>query len=169
MAKKDISTAGKVWRVWLAIAVPLGGGLIISLLTRDAMGQFNAMEKPALAPPDWLFPVAWTALYVLMGIASYFVWHAGRQGKKADMKISRAALWLYGIQLALNFAWTILFFNLGWYWFAFGWLAVMWVLEIALLIFSRKVSKGAFWCLVPYLLWTTFAAYLNLMIAILNK
>ena len=169
MTKKDLKTVGKIWRIWLAIAVPLGGGLLISLLTRDAMGQFNSMKQPALAPPAWLFPIAWTILYVLMGLASYFIWHSGRQGKKADKKIATSALWVYGIQLVFNFAWTIVFFNLGWYWFAFGWLAVMWVLEIVLIILSGKISKGAVWSLLPYLLWTTFAGYLNLMIAILNK
>lgn len=169
MAKKDVKTVGKVWRIWLAIAVPLGGGFLISLLTQDAMGQFNAMEKPPLAPPDWLFPVAWTILYVLMGLASYFIWHQGYiSRKKMDKAISKTALWIYGIQLVFNFAWTLIFFNLGWYWFAFAILMVMWILEIALLVLSHKISKGAFWCLLPYVLWTTFAAYLNLMIAILN-
>lgn len=168
MAKKDIKTVGKVWRIWLAIAVPLGGGLLISLLTQDAMGKFNAMEQPPLAPPAWLFPVAWTILYVLMGVASYLIWHAGRQGKKMDKQIAKTALWIYGIQLVFNFAWTLFFFNLGWYWFAFAILMVMWCLEIALLCLAKKVSTGAFWCLLPYLLWTTFAAYLNIMIAILN-
>ena len=168
MTKKDIRTVGKVWRIWLAIAIPLGGGLLISLFTRDAMGQFNAIEKPQVAPPDWLFPIAWTILYILMGVASYFIWHAGHQGKKSDKRISVAALVFYGLQLALNFAWTIIFFNLGWYWFAFGWIIALWVFEFIVLVLAQKVSRGAFWCLFPYLLWTTFAAYLNLMIAILN-
>ena len=168
MARNDIKTVGKVWRIWLAIAVPVLGGLLISLLTRDAMGQFNSMKQPVLAPPAWLFPVAWTILYVLMGVASYFIWHEGHLGKKKQKMYAKTALILYGLQLAVNFAWTILFFNLGWYWFAFGWLIFMWMLEIAVLTFAHKLSRGAFWCLVPYILWTTFAAYLNLMIAVLN-
>ena len=125
-------------------------------------------QQPPLAPPAWLFPVAWTILYILMGVASYLIWHAGRQGNKMDKQISKTALWVYGIQLVLNFAWTLLFFNLGWHWFAFAVLMVMWCLEIVLLCLAKKVSMGAFWCLLPYLLWTTFAAYLNIMIAILN-
>ena len=169
MAKKDVKTVGKVWRIWLAIAVPLLGGFLISLLTRDAMGQFNSMKQPPLAPPAWLFPIAWTILYVLMGLASYFIWHQGYVSrKKMDKAISKTALWLYGIQLVFNFAWTLIFFNLGLYWAAFAVLIVMWIMEVALITLSYKVSKGAFWCLLPYLLWTTFAAYLNLMIAILN-
>lgn len=169
MAKKDIKTIGKVWRIWLAIAIPLLGGLLISLLTINAMGQFNSMEQPPLAPPAWLFPIAWTILYILMGLASYFIWHAGHLGKKPAKKIAKTALWLYGIQLVFNFAWTIIFFNLGWYWFAFGWLIVMWILEIAVLLLGRKITRAACWCLLPYLLWTTFAAYLNFAIALLNQ
>ena len=168
MAKKDIKTAGKIWRIALAIAVTLGGGFLISLLTQDARGKFGAIKQPPLAPPAWLFPIAWTILYVLMGLSCYLIWHAGHMGKKTDKSIARAALWIYGIQLVFNFAWTIVFFNLGWYWAAFGVLAVMWCLEIALLCLAKKISCSAFWCLVPYLLWTTFAGYLNVMIAILN-
>ncbi|MBQ9017359.1 tryptophan-rich sensory protein [Candidatus Saccharibacteria bacterium] len=168
MARNDIKTVGKVWRIWLAIAIPLGGGLLVSLFTRDAMGQFNSLEKPFLAPPDWLFPVAWTILYILMGLASYYIWHEGHLGKKKQKVMAKTALWFYGIQLVFNFAWTIVFFNLGWYWAAFVLLLVMWMLEIALVILAGKMSKAALWCLIPYLLWTTFAGYLNLMIAILN-
>ena len=165
---KETSTFGKVWRVILCLAVPLGGGFLISLLTRDAMGQFDGLDKPFLAPPAWLFPVAWTILYLLMGLASYLVYRDGAAGKKAERSMARTALVIYGVQLAFNFAWTVVFFNLGWYWFAFAWLMVMWVLEIVLVCMARKISVGAFWCLLPYLLWTTFAAYLNLMIAVLN-
>ena len=169
MAKKELKTAGKVWRVWLAIAVSLLGGLLISFLTRDAMGQFNSMEQPPLSPPAWLFPVAWTILYILMGVASYLIWYKGYTSrKKMDKTISKTALWIYGIQLVFNFAWSLIFFNIGWYWFAFAVLIVMWIFEIALITLACKVSKAAAWCLLPYLLWSTFAAYLNLMIAILN-
>ena len=166
--KKEMTAFGKVWRVALAILVPLGGGFLISLITRNAMDQFGALKQPLLAPPAWLFPVAWTILYVLMGVASYLIFANMMRGKKAERKIGVAALVIYGVQLLLNFLWTPLFFNAGLYWVAFAVLAAMWVLEIVDLILAFRVSRAAFWCLIPYILWTSFAAYLNISIAILN-
>lgn len=166
--KKKITTFGKVWRCVLCILVPLGGGVLISLLTRNAMEKFGMLEQPPLAPPAWLFPVAWTILYVLMGVASYLIYLSMVRGKKAERKIGTVALVIYAVQLVFNFIWTPIFFNAGLYWVAFSVLAVMWALEIALLVLVFKVSRAAFWCLLLYLCWTTFAAYLNISIAILN-
>ncbi|MBQ3476210.1 tryptophan-rich sensory protein [Candidatus Saccharibacteria bacterium] len=166
---QKISTWGKIWRIALAIAVPLCGGFIISLFTRDAMSKFGSFNQPPLAPPAWLFPVAWTVLYVLMGLASYFIWKKGYDSRKAaDKSASKTALIIYGIQLVFNFVWTPLFFSLGWYWPAFAWLLVMWVLIIVLMMKAYKISRPAFWMLLPYIIWCTFAAYLNCGIAILN-
>ena len=167
-SNSKLTTWGKIWRLALAITIPLGGGFLISLLTRNAMDQFGMFKQPPLAPPAWLFPVAWTILYCLMGIASYFIYLKLRQGDKSTKTLARTALIIYAIQLILNFLWTPLFFNANLYWFAFGILLAMWALEIVLLVFAFKISKPAFWCLLPYLLWTTFAAYLNISIAILN-
>ena len=166
---QKLSTWGKIWRIALAIAVPLCGGFIISLFTRDAMSKFGSFNQPPLAPPAWLFLVAWTVLYVLMGLASYFIWKKGYDSRKAaDKSASKTALIIYGIQLVFNFVWTPLFFSLGWYWFAFAWLLVMWALIIVLMMKAYRISRPAFWMLLPYIIWCTFAAYLNCGIAILN-
>ena len=160
---------GKIWCIALSIAVPLGGGIIISLFTRDAMTKFNTFNQPPLAPPAWLFPVAWTILYTLMGLSSYFIWTKGYlSNKKETKKTAKIALILYGVQLLFNFAWTPLFFTLDWFWVPFVWLLIMWAIIIALMVETYKISKPAFWMLLPYLLWCTFAAYLNCGIAILN-
>lgn len=166
--KKKVSTFSKVWRIALCILVPLGGGFIISMFTRDTMEKFGSFNQPPLAPPAWLFPVAWTILYILMGVASYLIYAKYRDGKKAEKPLAKAGLIVYGIQLALNFIWTPLFFTGGLYWVAFAVLALMWIAEIVLLVLSFKTSRAAFWCLLPYLLWTTFAGYLNIGIAVLN-
>ena len=172
MAKKNtknqLTGFGKVWRVALAILVPLGGGFLVSLLTRNAMDQFGMLKQPALAPPAWLFPVAWTILYVLMGVASYLIFAGMMRRKKSERKVGVVALVIYGVQLLFNFIWTPIFFNAGLYWVAFAVLAVMWVLEIVVLILTFRISRAAFWCLIPYILWTSFAAYLNISIALLN-
>ena len=158
---KKLTTFAKTWRLILCVLAPLGGGFLISLLTQNAMSQFSSFNQPPLAPPAWLFPVAWTILYILMGVASWLICISTNKSKTS-------ALVIYAIQLVLNFIWTPIFFNANQYWLAFGILIAMWLLEIILLTKSFKISRPAFWCLIPYLLWTTFAAYLNISIAILN-
>ena len=158
----------KIFQIIIAILIPLGGGFLVSLLTRDAMGQFDSFKQPPLAPPAWLFPVAWTILYILMGFASYLIYRQYETSKKAGQMVAKSALALYVVQLILNFAWTPIFFNLGQFWLALVVLLAMWLVEILILAKARKISRPAFYCLIPYLLWTTFAAYLNISIALLN-
>lgn len=164
----EVKVGTKIFQIIIAILIPLGGGLLVSLLTRDAMGQFNSFKQPPLAPPAWLFPVAWTILYILMGFASYLIYRQYKTSKKAEQAVAKSALVLYVVQLILNFAWTPIFFNLGQFWLALVILLVMWLVEILILAKARKISRPAFYCLIPYLLWTTFAAYLNISIALLN-
>ena len=151
----------KILKVGLFIAIPLLIGGVSALITMGNMQLFDSINKPPLAPPKWLFPVAWTILYIMMGIASYFLY-------KADSEEGREALVLYGIQLFFNFWWSIIFFNLKAYWFAAIWLFTMWIIILILLIKSKKIDVRSFWLLLPYFLWTTFAFYLNVGIAILN-
>ena len=151
----------KVGKIILAILIPLLVGGISALITMNQMELFETVAKPPLAPPRWLFPVAWTILYILMGIASYLLYIA-------DTQEGREALVLYGIQLFFNFFWSIIFFNLEAYWFALIWLFIMWIIILLLLIKSKKVDERAFWLLLTYFIWTTFAFYLNFGIAILN-
>lgn len=167
--KTALTTWGKVWRIALAIIIPLGGGFVVSLFARDTMMKFGAFNQPPLSPPAWLFPVAWTILYTLMGLASYFIWRKYRDAKKStERSAAKTALIIYFVQLAFNFVWTPLFFILDWFWAAFAWLLIMWILIIALMIKTYKISRPAFWMLLPYLLWCTFATYLNCGVAILN-
>ena len=151
----------KILKVGLFIAIPVLIGGLSALITMGNMQLFDSINKPPLAPPKWLFPVAWTILYIMMGIASYFLY-------KADSEEGREALVLYGIQLFFNFWWSIIFFNLKAYWFAAIWLFTMWIIILILLIKSKKIDVRSFWLLLPYFLWTTFAFYLNVGIAILN-
>ncbi len=142
------------------LAIPLAVGSLSSLLTRSSMETFEAISKPALAPPGFLFPAVWTILYILMGIASYLVLTSGRPND--------TALTVYGIQLAFNFFWPIIFFNLGLYLFAFLWLVLLWLLILITAVLFCQISKPAGYLMLPYLLWVTFAGYLNLSIYLLN-
>lgn len=144
-----------------ALAIPLAAGVLSAALTRDAMSSFSAMKQPPLSPPGWLFPVVWAILYLLMGFASYLIVTSGQE--------TEHALTLYFAQLFFNFLWSIWFFDFRWYLFAFFWLSILWVLIFATIRAFAVISKKAALLFVPYLLWVTFAGYLNLGIWLLNR
>lgn len=150
-------------KLLISLAIPLGVGGLSSLLIGGGMGQYQAMEQPPLSPPGWVFPVVWTILYLLMGYASYRVYTSG-----ADQKKIRTALKLYGAQLAVNFLWPLVFFGLQWYYAAFVLLIVLWVLIYLTMRSFSDIDEWAGNLLLPYILWVTFAGYLNLGVAILN-
>lgn len=147
-----------------SIALPLLVGLISGLLTRNAMQDFQTLVKPPLAPPGWLFPVVWTILYTLMGISAYLI-----QTSSADPEVKSDALMIYRYQLIVNFLWPVLFFSFGWYLFAFAWILLLWGLVILMIWDFSKISKTAAYLNIPYLIWLTFAAYLNGAIWWLNR
>ena len=147
----------------VCIAVPLAVGGIAALLTGGGMQTFESLNQPPLSPPGWLFPVVWTILYALMGAASYLVLTSGAASGDINRAINR-----YALQLAINFLWPVFFFGLSAYWFAFAWLIALWGAILAAVMTFRRVSATAAWMLLPYLLWVTFAGYLNIGIAILN-
>lgn len=128
------------------------------------MEAFEALRQPPLSPPGWLFAPVWTVLYVLMGIGSYLV-----ISSNAAPDVQKRALWTYGIQLAFNFLWPILFFNLKIYLVAFIWLAVLWMLILTTTTQFWRIRKAAGYLLTPYLIWVTFAGYLNLGVFWLNR
>lgn len=148
-------------RLLLCLAIPLGVGALAGILTKDSMMQFSLLNKPPLSPPGWLFPVVWTVLFLLMGYASYLV-------SRSDSVQKRPALILYAIQLIVNFFWSIFFFSFEWYLFSFFWLVLLWVLILLTIRAFWRISPVAAILLIPYLLWVTFAGYLNLAIYFLN-
>lgn len=142
------------------IAIPLAAGSLSALLSQSGMAAYAMMNKSALSPPEWVFPVVWTILYVLMGIASYLVLTSG--------KPNDAALTVYAIQLFFNFFWSILFFRLGLCVTAFIWLVLLWFLILGTTVLFYRIVKAAGYLMIPYLLWVAFAGYLNLSICLLN-
>ena len=147
----------------ICLVIPLAVGGIAALLTGGGMDTFETLNQPPLSPPGWLFPVVWTILYILMGIASYLVLTSG----KSEENIRRALV-LYGIQLAFNFLWPIFFFGLSAYLFAFIWLVALWLLILATTVSFYRISDIAGYLMIPYLVWVTFAGYLNLGVYLLN-
>ena len=151
----------KTYAVSIAIALAVGG--LSALFTNMGMDNYRLVEKPTLTPPEIVFPIVWTILYTLMGISAARIWIAsedrGRNG----------GLLLYAIQLVVNFFWSIVFFNLQAYGFAFFWLLILWLLVLLMIISFSKTDKIAAYLQIPYFLWLTFAAYLNFMVWMLNK
>ena len=145
----------------ISVGISLGVGILSSLFTPNIAGEYEAIPNPPFAPPGWIFPVVWTILYVLMGIASYLVWLEPPGEEK------RSAMLYYGAQLIVNFFWPVLFFRLDAYVTAFFWLLLLWYLVFVTWQKFSELNRIAGYLLIPYLLWLTFAAYLNFYIAFL--
>jgi len=149
----------------VAIGVSLAAGLIGSIFTMSAIPTWYAgLAKPELSPPSWVFGPAWTVLYILMGIALYIVWSKG-WAKNKNVHIATA---IFGVQLVLNVLWSFVFFGMQAPFFAFMVILLLWVAILMTIVAFDRVSVPAAILLVPYLLWVSFAAYLNYGIYILN-
>jgi tryptophan-rich sensory protein len=145
------------------IAIPLIAGGISGVISRSGMAAYQMLNKPPLSPPGWVFPVVWTILYALMGLASFLVLISGK-----PEKMVKQALTVYALQLAVNFFWPIFFFRFGWYLFSFVWLLLLWTLILLTILLFNQISGLAARFMLLYLLWVTFAGYLNFMVYLLN-
>lgn len=143
------------------ILIPLAVGLVSGILTKNSMTMYNSLNQPDFAPPGWIFPVVWTILYILMGVSSYLIATSPSQKKQE-------ALLLYAIQLILNFIWSPIFFGLGNYFLAFLVLLLLWYVIVKMIRAFFRIDPTAALLQIPYLLWITFAGYLNLAIIFLN-
>lgn len=152
------------WKQLLpALMLPLALGGLSAWLNRGAMADYAALNKPPLSPPGWLFPVVWTLLFLLMGLASYLV----AVSPVSDRRRGRA-LRLYLVQLGFCFFWGSLFFGLGARFAAFVWLLLLLGLALVCCLLFWHIHRRAGALLLPYLLWLLFAAYLNLSLWLIN-
>lgn len=150
---------------FISLAITLGIGFVASIFTRpEIKNWYITLQKPSFTPPNWLFPVAWTLLYILIATAAYLVW------KRRDRSsVYKTTVVIYSIQLALNFSWSIVFFGMHQ---IFGGLVIIVLLLVCIVLniaWFGKFTKVAAWLLVPYILWVSYAALLNLNIYLLNK
>ena len=148
----------------IAIVVTQLAGIIGSLFTFSAIPTWYAtLTKPELNPPSWVFGPVWTTLYVLMGVSVFLIWQKGWERK--DVKI---AVSVYGVQLVLNALWSIVFFGMQSPGLALVNIALLFVSIVSTMILFYKISRPAMYLLVPYILWVSFASYLNYAIYALN-
>lgn len=153
----------KSYVVSILIALVTGG--LSALLTSGNMDLYSTIITPPLAPPSILFPIVWTILYILMGISAAMIYNT----ETAPLSQRKSALYTYGISLLFNFFWSIIFFNNRQFLFAFIWLLALLFLIVRTIMKYYKINPVAAYLQIPYLLWVTFAGYLNFAIWVLNK
>ena len=145
------------------VVCQLAGGLGAIFTTPAIPTWYASLNKPPFNPPNWVFFPVWTLLYTLMGIAAFLVWRKG-----LDQRRVRVALGLFGIQLILNLAWTIIFFGLHSLFGAVIAILFLWIFILVNIVTFWRISKPAGALLIPYILWVSFAGLLNVSVWMLN-
>ncbi len=140
-------------------------GIIGSVFTTPSIpGWYAALAKPPFNPPNWVFAPVWTTLYALMGIAAYFVYEKGLKRNEV-----RKALAVFAGQLLLNTLWSVVFFGTHKILGAAVIIVFLWGMIAATIWLFSRISKAAAYLLVPYILWVSFAAVLNISLYVLNR
>lgn len=142
----------------ISLLISLGTGTLAGILTKNSVRIYSELPKPDFSPPGFIFPIVWTVLYLLMGISAYLVFCSNSKNRTS-------ALFFYFLQLAVNFLWPFIFFNLQQFTFAFVWIILLFVLVVIMIAEMYKVDKTAAYLQIPYLLWLLYAMYLNFNVA----
>ncbi len=153
----------KPYIISILIALAVGG--LSAFSTRNNMDIYNDIKMPPFSPPGVVFPIVWSILFILMGVSSALVY----KKREVNPKASSDGLLVYAISLFFNFMWSIIFFNLRSFFFAFIWILVLWALILATILNYKKVSPLAAYLQIPYLIWVSFATYLNFGVYLLNR
>lgn len=149
----------------VSVVIALAVGVISAAVTSGSMDIYSEINRPPLSPPSILFPIVWTVLFTLMGISAALVYRF----KDTKHDGVRTALIVYGVNLAVNFIWSLIFFNMQAYLFAFIWILLLLAVIVTMIILFKRISPLAAYLQIPYLLWVAFAAYLNFAIYLLNR
>jgi benzodiazapine receptor len=159
-ANKRRDIFGLIGFVALCAIISIIGGLITA---SSVANWFQTLEKPGFSPPDWVFAPVWTILYLMIAVAGWRIW------RKLEYKLNSTELKIYAVQLGLNLGWSFLFFGLNLIGYA--------LIEILILMATIAANAHVFWrvdrysglLLLPYLLWVTFASWLNFTLWTLNS
>ena len=152
----------KTYGFWILFSEAVGA--LSGFLTREGTQRYlETVEKPPLSPPGMVFPVVWSILFALMGIGAARIYLMPASNARSR------ALGVFLLQLGVNFFWSILFFNLGRYGLALLWLFLLWGLVVWMILSFWRLDRPAALLQIPYLLWITFAAYLNWGVWMLNR
>ncbi len=152
------SWGSSLWLVlWMVLCFAVAG-VSGGFTAREVRGWYRTLSRPSFAPPNWVFGPVWTLLYLMMAVAAWLIWMSPAAVSGAGKSL---AITLFLVQLALNFAWSWLFFarhRIGW---ALIEIVVLWVAILATVLAFRGISPLAAGLLLPYLAWVTFATALN--------
>ncbi len=152
----------KLLKLFFCILLCEGAGLIGSIATSSSLNSwYVSLNKPLISPPGWLFAPVWTIIYVLMGVSLFLVLEKKGKSKKK-------AIWVFSFQLLLNILWSFLFFGFQMPLLAFVEIIILWILILTMMKEFAKIEKKTKWLLLPYILWTSFAAVLNFWFWIIN-
>jgi len=149
----------------VSILIALSVGALSAFVTRDSMNIYSEIVTPPLSPPGFLFPIVWTVLFALMGISAAMVYTSDNGMEKQKSEVLR----IYGASLAVNFLWSIVFFNFRAFLTAFAVLVLLLMLIIKTILGYKAIEPIAAYLQIPYAVWVAFAGYLNLSIAFLNR
>jgi len=148
--------------LFLCLFIVYAVAFIGSLLTTSSVNSsWYTSIKPAITPPNWVFPVVWNILFLLIAVSLYFAWTKSKNNKKNKTKIAV----VFGINLFLNLLWSFLFFYLQSPAIAFFELILLWGSILAMIIITYRIRRVSAYLLVPYALWVAFAGILNYLIA----
>lgn len=149
--------------LFVCVAIPLVVGGTAGFYTVSEIGSwYSTLQKPWFNPPNWIFGPVWTTLYIVMGYSCWRIWNTPAG------KARRNALIVYGIQLFLNFWWSILFFHFQQIGLALIEIGLLWISLIVMIVQFYKLDKPAGLLQIPYILWVSFASLLTAAIYTLN-
>lgn len=154
----------KIIPLIVLVLLPIAGGALVGFLTKNSLPVFDTLIKPVFSPPGIVFPIVWTVLYGLMGLASYRIYMHRDAGEDVG-----SSLFFYLVQLLLNYLWPFIFFSFRLYGLAFIQLIILLVFIIITFVKFYKVDKIAGYLLIPYILWTIFAGILNFFLWMFNE
>lgn len=154
----------QILKLLASLVLPLSIGAIAGLFTADAIPEwYETLNRPSFSPPNWLFGPVWTTLYLLMGISLFLIW------KQIASKERNIAIFVFLLQLSLNFCWSFIFFYFNLIGFALIEIIALWISIVSMLVLFYKIKPVAAYINIPYLLWVTFATILNASFYLLNR
>lgn len=157
-------TGSSVLRLLTCLALCVGVGFISgSVTTAEIMTWYASLNKPSWTPPNWAFPVVWNILYVMMGVSLWLLWD-----RAGDTPARRTAIIAFVLQLALNAAWSPVFFGMHQTRVALAIIVLMAIAIAATIIAAWRTQRTAAWLLMPYLAWAIYATTLNAGVVALN-